>query len=161
MNHPTETRWPYASGTTAAQREAAHRLMLACADSARRWERTGEVFAWLAVGLAAVGMGWALVAWVTPCEGASLCMGAACIPTQRPMWQRLWLTLRLRWRMNYHRARIAAAEGDLDHYEREAFYLPLQMKVARDFIGAARVDMAQCEAELRDLWGRPGSGVVK
>ena len=158
MNDDITPRWPYVSGTTAAQRQAAQQLMQRLAAGARRSERMAEaLLAGLALVLCCAGAAWALVAYFTPCEGASLCMGAACIPTRRPLWQRLWLMTRLRLRMGYHQARIAAAEGDLEHYEREAFYLPLQMKVARDYIGAARADMIACEAELRDLWGRPGN----
>lgn len=156
---PPPSPWPAAAGTTAHQRQAARQIAQQIVDRAAERSRRVDAAVARCAGMAlaiviGVACSWLLIVWAGGCDGM-LCTAGAAIPTRRSLLQRVWRTVRLHARTRWERMRIAAAEADLEHYDREALYLPLQMKVTRDYIGTCRAAIIAAEAELRDLWGRP------
>jgi len=94
----------------------------------------------------------ALVAYITPCAEASLCL-AAVVPTHRNWGQRL-LDAYQAWRLRWH---IRCAQQDMAHMEEmvqmarwECEHIPLQQKVTADHI-------AQLHHQLQGLGARAGA----
>ena len=89
-----------------------------------------------------------LLGFLTPCEAGSLCMAAVITPT-RTGW-RQWLHRQHQaLRAAYLRARISAAEHDLEHLQAAADHIPFQMELHRQCIEAWRVQVIDCELSTR------------
>lgn len=90
-----------------------------------------------------------LLGFLTPCEAGSLCMAAVITPT-RTGW-RQWLHRQHQaLRAAYLRARINAAEHDLEHLQAAADHIPYQMELHRRCIAAWRVQVIDCETLTRN-----------
>lgn len=98
----------------------------------------------LAIAFAALGA-WALLHFLEPCAGASLCMGAVVLPTRTNPLARLWCTLRC-W---VHAWRVADLEATLARIDDDIDTLPLmRLQVARA-LGEARVELINAELGVR------------
>ena len=89
-------------------------------------------------------LAWALLVWLTPCDGAALCAAPA-IAVRPGLLSRL----KYRLRAVYIRALIASAEQDLAWTERESELLPHQMELVRLHLSALRVELIDAELAQR------------
>ena len=81
----------------------------------------------------------ALVHFLTPCEGAALCMSAVITPTRSDTWLRRLLRPFRRWSVRW---RLADTEAAIDYVEADIAELPeIRMQLRRE-ANALRVRLA-------------------
>jgi hypothetical protein len=106
----------------------------------------GQLLFAIALGVACTLL---LLGFLTPCEAGSLCMAAVITPT-RTGWRQWLHRQRQALRAAYLRARINAAEHDLEHLQAAAEHIPYQMELHRRCIAAWRVQAIDCETLTRN-----------
>jgi hypothetical protein len=101
-----------------------------------------DVLTAVAIGLAFAAL---LVAYLTPCATATLCMGAVMTPTRVTLWARLRAPF-MRW---YLQRLISSAEYDLQVLQQDITFLPRRLEMTRLHISALQVQLIDIDLSTR------------
>lgn len=108
--------------------------------NAKRTARADAAAGFVVLLIIGILLACALVHFLTPCEGASLCMAAVITPTRIGLLQRLRLQLRA-WRLRW---RLADVQNTLDIVEEDLRELPelrRYLRIRRDALAVCLTDI--------------------